>query len=186
MQRYYITLGAPTTAGGKVISANHCDTIDGLPMALEGDTCWCPACDAEGIIVLDGPRLSETFDGREFALSDDLCLCKCNPPPRLVSAQAFAYQLIDSDRHAAQAGASAYTAARLNASAGGAPASDGIPFVLLDPRSQEPYPHRPYRLRLHEGVIEGTTDAHGATRPLSAAERAAVLEWSVDAASGGA
>ena len=70
MRRFYITLGAPTTADGKVISANNPDTIDGIPMALEGDRCWCPACDAEGIIVLDGPRLSETFEGREFALSD--------------------------------------------------------------------------------------------------------------------
>lgn len=55
MQRFHITLGAPTTANGKVISANHLDTINGIPMALEGDKCWCTACDAEGIIVLDGP-----------------------------------------------------------------------------------------------------------------------------------
>lgn len=183
MKRFYITLGAPTTAEGKVISANHLDTINGVPMALEGDKCWCPACDAEGIIVLDGPRLSETFEGREFALSDDLCLCKCNPPPRLVAAQTFACQMIDGDRHAAQAAAAVLAAAKLNTSAGSATPADGVPFVLLDPGTQEPYPHRAYRLRLREGVIEGTTDGNGATRPLSAAERAAVLAWSVGAGS---
>lgn len=180
MRRFYITLGAPTSADGKVISANHLDTINGVPMALEGDKCWCPACDAEGTIVLDGPRLSETFEGREFALSDDLCVCQCDPPPRLLAAHTFACQEFDGDWHAAQAGAAALAAAKLNAAAGGAPPSDGIPFVLLDPRTQEPYAHRPYRLRLRDGVIEGTTNGSGATRPLSAAERAAVLAWSVE------
>lgn len=180
MRRFYITLGAPTSADGKVISANNLDTINGTPMALEGDKCWCPACDAEGLIVLDGPRLSETFEGREFALSDDLCVCKCDPPPRLLAAQTFAYQEFDGARHADQAGAAALAAAKLNTSASSAPPSDGIPFVLLDPRTQGPYTHRPYRLRLRNGVIEGRTDGNGATRPLSAAERAAVLEWSVE------
>lgn len=101
MQRYYITLGAPTSANGKVTSANHLDTIDDVPVALEGDTCWCPACNSEGVIGLNGPRLGETFDGREVALNDDLCLCKCTPPPRLLASQTLAYQIIDTYQHAA-------------------------------------------------------------------------------------
>ena len=26
-------------------------------------------------------------DGRRVALSDDLCICKCDPPPKLVASQ---------------------------------------------------------------------------------------------------
>jgi hypothetical protein len=97
-----------------------------------------------------------------------------------VAAQTFAYQVIDGDRYSAQAGAAAQAAAALNTAAGSPPASDGIPFVLLDPKTRAPYAHRPYRLRLRDGAIDGTTDAHGATRPLTARERSAVVEWSVD------
>jgi uncharacterized Zn-binding protein involved in type VI secretion len=180
MQRYYITLGAPTTANGKVISATHVDTIEGALMALDGDTCWCPACNAAGIIELDGPRLSETFDGREVALSDDLCICKCNPPPRLVAAQTFAYQLIDAYWHAAATETAAATAAQLNTSGSAAPDTDDIPLVLLDPDTQEPFRHRPYRLECGDNIIQGTTDQDGATRPLTAAERASFIRWHVD------
>lgn len=95
LRRYYITLGARTTAGGKVISASHVDTIDGVGVALEGDKIQCGSCHAEGVIALDGPRLSERIDGREVALGDDLCICQCSPPPRLAATQSVAFQLLD-------------------------------------------------------------------------------------------
>lgn len=180
MQRYTITLGATTTANGKVSSASHVDTIDGALVALDGDKCWCPTCNAEGLIVLDGPRLSDTFDGREVALSDDLCMCKCSPPPRLVATQDFVYQVVDGEQYAATADAALATAAGLNSADHRSAAPDGVPFVLLDPRTQEPYAHRPYRLSLADGVIEGVTGPGGATRPLTAAERAAIVAWQVE------
>lgn len=96
LKRYYITLGAGTTAGGKVISASHIDTIDGAGVALEGDRVQCPSCNSEGVIALDGPRLSERYDGREAALGDDLCMCGCSPPPRLVANQDFACQAVST------------------------------------------------------------------------------------------
>lgn len=97
VDRYLITLGAPTTAGGKVASGSRFRTINGLPVAREGDICWCPACLSEGVIEPDGPRLDESVDGRLVALHDDLCRCKCSPPPRLVAAQSVVCQSIDSD-----------------------------------------------------------------------------------------
>lgn len=66
LNRYYITLGAKTTAGGEVTSANQFDTINGVPAALERDTCWCPKCNSEGVIMPDGPRISDTFNGRRL------------------------------------------------------------------------------------------------------------------------
>lgn len=95
--RYVITLGAATTAGGKVISADDFKTVEGQPVARQGDTCWCPACQSEGVIGLAGPRLSALIEGREIALEGDLCLCACTPAPRLLAAQRFKSQSVDGE-----------------------------------------------------------------------------------------
>lgn len=181
MIRYHITLGATTTAGGKVVSAASTRSINGAALALMGDAVVCPACKSDGVIAPDGPRLDERFDGRQFALSDDLCRCKCLPPPRLVASQTFSSQVVDGEWLVARTAAAVKTVAELNASgtrAGAEP--DGIPLVLLDPDSGKPHAHRPYRVELRNGVIEGTTDHDGATRPLTATERAAFIRWRVE------
>lgn len=182
LDRYFITLGAPTTAGGKVTSATSFDTIDDVPIALEGDTCWCPACHSEGVIRPDGPRLSDTFEGRELALANDLCICQCSPPPRLVAAQTLMYQSIDSERHEGDAAAAAGTAAQSNAFGKSASPADTLPLALIDPDTLEPLTDRAYRLQLTDKVIEGTTDHQGWTRPLTTAERSAVVTWQVQPA----
>ncbi|MTV41838.1 hypothetical protein GM676_30250 [Duganella radicis] len=54
MQRYHITLGASTSAGGKVISASSACSINGVVVALEGDAIFCPACKSNGRIKIFG------------------------------------------------------------------------------------------------------------------------------------
>ena len=179
MKRYLITLGATTTVGGRVISASTCRSINGAGVAREGDKVLCPACTSTGFIALNGPRLPESDNGKQVALSDDLCICKCPLPPRLIASQDFVMQVIDSEWHAEQSAATATTAEKLNAEPAQANDSGGIPLLLLDPDTNEPFRHRPYRLELTSKVIEGTTDQDGATRPLTAAEREDVLTWHV-------
>jgi uncharacterized Zn-binding protein involved in type VI secretion len=181
LDRYFITLGAPTTKGGKVTSGNRFRTIDAVPVAVVGDTCWCPGCHSEGVIVPDGPRLDETVDGRLIALHDDLCACKCTPPPRLVAAQTLVCQSVDSDWYAGKRAAAAETAARANAAALAAGEADTLPLVLVDPDTYEPLETGSYRLRLAGGPVADTLD-QGRTRPLSAAERAGILAWHLDEA----
>jgi hypothetical protein len=180
LTRYHITVGARTTAGGEVMSASSFFTINDAPVAHMDDPVSCPACNTVGVIKPDGPRLGETFYGGEVALSDDLCICKCDPPPRLIANQALSCQEIDTDWQAGQADAAAATAAQLNTAASQAAGEDRIPLILLDPDTEEPHRHRPYRLELGDRLIEGTTDQHGATRPLTADERAAFIKWHVD------
>lgn len=185
--RYHITVGAGTTAGGQVISASSFRSIDGAKIAHEGDPVSCPQCNSTGTIQAEGPRINDLLDGRQVALSDDLCLCKCNPPPRLVANQAVSKQMIDTEWVAASAGASAAAAAKLNTAGGGAASgAESVPLVLLDPETQEPFRHRPYRLELSGKTIEGTTDRNGATRPLTAEERACFIKWHIDGANAGA
>jgi len=107
IKRYHITLGATTTAGGTVTSASSLISVDGAKIALEGDTVSCTACGSDGVIGPDGPRLNERFNNRQVALNDDLCICKCATPPRLVNSQVCRAQSIDVDWHATQASAAA-------------------------------------------------------------------------------
>jgi uncharacterized Zn-binding protein involved in type VI secretion len=92
MKRYHITEGAKTTAGGKVISATSAITIDGVRAALEGDALYCPACKSAGKIMCVGPRTPETWNGKPVALSDDLCMCGCPSPPKLLPCQTRKFQ----------------------------------------------------------------------------------------------
>jgi uncharacterized Zn-binding protein involved in type VI secretion len=93
--RYYIRAGATTTARGTVRASSGFNMIDGSPVAREGDAVDCPACDTQGRIECVMPRLSDTFDGKEYALSDDLCICECSPPPKLMADQHMKCQMLD-------------------------------------------------------------------------------------------
>ena len=86
-KRCYITLGAATDAGGKVVTASSSVSLDGVKRALEGDLVDCPNCGSKGEIACDGRRLACSENGRRPALEDDLCLCKCTPTPRLLASQ---------------------------------------------------------------------------------------------------
>ena len=92
MKRHTITLGASTTAGGKVISASSTCSINGVEVALEGDSVFCPACKATGVITCVDPRIPETWNGKKIALEHDLCRCKCQKLPRLLPNQWLKYQ----------------------------------------------------------------------------------------------
>jgi uncharacterized Zn-binding protein involved in type VI secretion len=163
-KRYLITLGAPTSAGGKVTSASSTRLIDGLPVALENDQVHCPNCGSDGVIQADGPRSSERWNGRQYALQDDLCICHCSPPPKLVNAQTQVCQLVDG------------------AAAQETPGDASL--WLRHQETREPFRHRPYRLHLTNKVIEGTTDGEGYTMPLCAADRANLIAWHVDGCCG--
>lgn len=179
--RYHIALGASTTAGGKVMTATSNRSINGVKVACLGDSVYCPRCNSEGVIEPDGPRLSDRFNGKQVALSDDLCRCKCSLPPRLIGNQTFSKQIIDEEWVAARVGAAAESVTQLNAVASSAAnESDGVPFVLLDPKNEAPYRNRRYKLELKDRVIEGTTDQNGVTKPITAADRSAIIRWHVE------
>lgn len=95
MRRYHITLGASTTAGGKITSASSHGSINGVRIALEGDMITCPACKSTGKIACIGPRIPESWNGKQVALEDDLCICGCAPPPKLKPSQSLKCQVID-------------------------------------------------------------------------------------------
>jgi uncharacterized Zn-binding protein involved in type VI secretion len=93
-KRYYIRDGAKTTADGTVRASSTFATLDGKALAREGDPVDCPACGEQGVIQCVTPRLSDASEGKECALSDDLCLCACSLAPTLVAEQFHDYQSV--------------------------------------------------------------------------------------------
>ncbi|MBM2768413.1 PAAR domain-containing protein [Burkholderia anthina] len=92
MKRYDILKGDTTTAGGLIEGGNANDLIGAREQAYEGDPVSCPACQTVGTIACDGPRIRTSGpDGRQAALSDDLCVCQCSPAPRLIASQVSSF-----------------------------------------------------------------------------------------------
>lgn len=108
-RRYHIRAGAKTTAGGTVTASTTWFRIDGVSVACEGDPVDCPTCGTQGFIQCVMPRNPERPNGKEVALSDDMCICSCSPPPRLIAEQTIKCQIflvadepsIDSAKEAA-------------------------------------------------------------------------------------
>ncbi|MES2317622.1 MAG: PAAR domain-containing protein [Pseudomonadota bacterium] len=171
MRRYTITLGAPTTAGGKVISASSDGQIDGAPIALEGDLVTCPRCKTAGKILCVGPRIPETWGGKNVALENDLCICRCALAPRLLPNQTLRCQVIkDTGRALSNPGATA-----VPRSAACLAFSDR--FVLVDDHDGAPLPSREYAVVRASGKLEfGTSNHAGQTHLLSATAHAECVE----------
>lgn len=160
--RFWIRVGDTTSNGGRVITGSATHLHHSLPLAFEGDQVDCPGCRSIGTIACVGDRISDTGpDGRQKALSGDLCLCRCNPPPVLVALQ----QTASTQGH---------TQARFDEQGSG---FAGLPphdpthshdqrFLVLT-HDQQPVADRLYRLTYPGGIAQGRTDAQGYTEPVS-------------------
>lgn len=182
MKRYHITLGASTTTGGKVISASSACSINGIKVAVEGEQVSCPACKATGTIRIFGARIPESWNGKQVALQDDLCVCRCSSPPRLVANQNLKYQNL---HHTGDSGATdtpeqAASNVRQQIQQDALTSSDEmIVLRLLDEYSQHPLANRRYRLEFPGNAIEGHTDYQGYTAPFDSAKRDQLIAWQI-------
>jgi len=182
VKRYHIRVGATTTAGGVVKASSSFSSLNGARLALEGDPVDCPACGAQGVIKCVMPRLADRFGTKEYALSDDLCICGCNPPPKLIADQSFKYQsILYADENAAANATVGHTgnaAEVVPPHAESTKQADLRPLRFVIRETGKPHANRPYQLGLVDGtVVQGTTDADGASRQLSPDERAALRTW---------
>lgn len=176
LRRYHMRAGATTTAGGVVIASCDWYTVNGVPLAREGDPVDCPACGRQGVIKCVAPRLADSFEDKEYALSEDLCICGCRPPSKLIADQDFHYQeflFVD------EAGAKPADDRRTeNAANPTQPDVDSHSRAVLrsvrfvDRHTRSPWLNRSYRITLIGGkVIQGTTDSQGITDLLDQDER---------------
>ena len=175
MRRYTITLGASTSAGGKVITASSTSNINGVPIAVEGDLVSCPVCGMTGKIMCVGPRIPETLNGKHVALENDLCTCRCTPSPRLQANQVSRSQVL-KDTGSALSQALDVPALPRRVRGGIGRLYSGR-FVLVDDSTGEPLAHQEYAVVRQNGKLEfGKSDEHGHTHVLSATMNAESVE----------
>lgn len=93
-KRYYIRDGAKTTADGVVKASGAFTSLDGMMLAREGDPVDCHTCGEQSLIQCVAPRLPDQSGGRQYALSDDLCVCGCSPPPKFLADRFDDFQIV--------------------------------------------------------------------------------------------
>ncbi|MEX3933209.1 PAAR domain-containing protein [Paraburkholderia phymatum] len=157
MRRYYIRQGDRTTAGGEVLEGDQRSSIRGIPMAFDGARIWCPACKSEGRICNVAPYRPHTLHGKQAALENDICICDCDPPPRLIPSQHAASMSFNSDE-----------LARRGMDAFGNPALHDEQFVLRDRQTGKALANVRYTIRTASGrSFGGVTDSMGHTQRVS-------------------
>lgn len=100
MRRYHIVEGDKTTVDGIVQphTGNGAKvTWHGKIKSYIGDKVLCKACNSMGVIQASGSRVSFSAHKLMPALNDDLCICKCNPPPKLINSQTVFYETISDE-----------------------------------------------------------------------------------------
>ena len=169
MKRYTITLGASTTVGGKVTSASSNGSISGFKIALEGDSIFCPACKSTGKILCIEPRIRELWNGKQVALEDDLCVCGCSNPPRLVPNQTLRCQNIQGGG----AARSSDVATQAEAVGAGMSGMFNDKFILFNEATGQALPGTEYAIRRANGQLEfGVSDRNGCTHLLATTAQA--------------
>jgi len=173
MKRYTITLGALTSVGGKVIGASASGCVNGAAIALEGDAIFCPACKSTGRIVCVEPRIPELWNGKKVALENDLCVCACLTPPRLVPNQTLRCQILSEIDGGRQGSSDWAETSNKNASEAGFDDK----FRLVDAETGEAIRLTEYCVKRANGRLEfGLTDGDGLTHLLSAEASAESVE----------
>lgn len=172
MKRYTITLGASTTAGGKVVSATSHGSIEGKRIALEGDLVICPACKSQGKIQCIDPRIPELWNGKKVALENDLCICKCAFPPKLLPNQTLKFQMINGRGEAPP-----FDETSQSFLSESADTLFDEKFVLLDEDTGAPLINIEYALRRESGDFEfGITNEKGHTHLLTATAKSECID----------
>lgn len=175
MSRHTITLGASTTAGGTVISASSNGSINGQRIALEGDAINCPACRSQGKIVCAGSRVQELWNGKSVALEDDLCICGCPIPPKLIARQTLRFQTL-ANAHANELGSTRPSDVTQQTATVSQEFDDR--FVLTNEDTGRPLRLREYAIRRADGTIEfGETDENGHTHLLTSTTASEPVEF---------
>lgn len=166
--RYYIHVGDTTTSAGLVLTGLATHLWHGHQCSFEGDQVFCRTCKSVGFIRCIGDRIPSTGrHGREQALSDDLCICRCPIPPRLVASQVTYSTSGNSDGGSVDLSTLAT-----------APFQYGLPptreadkydqrFCVVEESTGEPIKERRYKLTYRGGEMLGRTDGHGYTERVS-------------------
>lgn len=166
MRRYFIALGDKTTAGGVVTQGDESWRNHGKPLAYHGARIFCPACKTVGYICNVPPYRPMTSKGKQIALENDICICKCKPPPRLIASQDNASMSFEP--HELAAVGPWADGSPLPQKAATTPGAFDEQVTLVDRTTGEPLADFPYRFRGDNGTrVKGRTGIDGRTIRIS-------------------
>lgn len=162
MQRSYLKVGDKSSAGGVVIEGIPGATHDGVELTFLGAKVQCPACKSTGVIAARGPRWPGSMMGKDRALENDICACKCSPPPTMIASQSVLFESFEGD---ALANMGFAANGELIQRVGN---SYDQHFRIIN-SDGEPVEGLPYLLKSTDGTtLKGITSANGATDVVSA------------------
>ena len=121
---------------------------------------------------------SRELERQAGRIADDLCLCRCPSPPRLIAIQSLKCQSVEGGSVISPEAAASLARQQIQSDALKDP-KDQIVLRLLDDYSQQPLAARRYRLEFSDKVVEGQTDSDGYTAPFDAADRKQLVAWQV-------
>lgn len=156
----YITIGCPTTGGGKVISGNSLFLIDGKAIACTGDKATCPTHKLVATIVSGDPCMN-IFGKLAARVGDSMsCGCKLLPQQSLV---------VQNNGGGSAQGSSSSTAQTQNSFVE-EKKEYGIQFQLKDEQTHKVFSEIPYSIIYKKnGKVEtGWTDKEGKTHVINA------------------
>lgn len=150
----YITIGCPTTGGGKVISGNSLFLIDGKAVACTGDKATCPTHKLVATIVSGDPCMN-IFGKLAARVGDSLsCGCKLLPQQSLVVQDNGGGSSTSSSNSTTNDNFSSLVPNLLNYS---------HRFQIVDDLDQAPLGNVLYEVITPTKRIEGITDKDGYT-----------------------
>jgi uncharacterized Zn-binding protein involved in type VI secretion len=86
MNRKAVLVGDPPSSGGQVLPGNLTQvTVKGTPFAAIGGQVECATCQTVGLIAKAGGPYRPYMHGHEMALENDIVLCKCAAPSKLIA-----------------------------------------------------------------------------------------------------
>ena len=164
MIRYFLAKG---DRAGDAVIIEGLDTVTcsnpppSVSIATLGMKTYCSACKREGYIAPRGPRWPGTGpNGKQWALSGDINVCGCNPPPSFYAERGM--QMIFTAGEAATLNGLNPDAA--DRSFARSAAVHDEQFTLLDD-TRRPLANIRYRIVTDIGqIFAGTTDTAGRTR----------------------
>jgi len=155
--------------GSRVYATGKVGTVQGEDgrrrrMAFIGDEAWCAACGSMGFITYGttGLRVQRRLldrmnGGRRQAVGDDIVLCKCPTPPRIIANYGRNWKILDNGD---------------DASRKAVPSAPGLTydeqFVLRDAETRQPLRNVRYQIFSTSRLLaEGTTDTNGCTQRIN-------------------
>lgn len=151
----YITIGCPTTGGGKVMTGNSLFQIEGVPIACTSDQATCPKHKVLATIITGDPHMN--IFGKLAARAGDSLSCGCKLLPK---------QSLVVENNGSSSGVSAAKSSTKASQSNFSPQTDdyGVKFLLRDEQTGVPLIEQYFKLVTPDGkLLEGFTDETGHT-----------------------